>query len=117
MLIGFAHLSRRDDENGQVCFRDLPAGTYVVYVGAHQPSLSLYRPSTPDCYRVTLKGCDEACVRFGYCKRCDPTPCCEGDLHEALVGTAIWVGDCAKSFDLKARILNGCSCGSAEDRR
>jgi hypothetical protein len=42
-----------------------------------------------------------------------PTLCCEGDLHEVLVGTAFWLGDCPRDQRLKVKLFRGCPC----DRR
>lgn len=99
------------DATGKVCFRDLPPGDYRIYVGGNQPALTGFKPSTPNCYYVHLGPCEEACAPFGWCKTCVPTPCCEGDLHEVLVGTAFWLGDCARDLRLKARLFQGCGCG------
>lgn len=99
------------DETGKVCFEGLPAGDYIVYVGSNQAFLSSYRPSTPDCVPVQVKDCEQVEVRFGYCQECKPGPCCEGDLHTVLVGTAFWVGDCTSEFNLKASFGAGCDCG------
>jgi protocatechuate 3,4-dioxygenase beta subunit len=96
------------DENGRICFEGLPKGDYVIYVGANQGRLQTYKPSTPDCVPVTVEDCVEKEFCFGYCQDCKPTPCCEGDLREVLVGTSFWVGDCTTKFDIKARLLRGC---------
>lgn len=98
------------DEHGRICFDNLAPGKYVVYVGSHQPALSAYKPSTPNCYRVCLGPCQQACAPFGWCKTCVPTPCCDGDLNEVLVGTAFWLGDCVRDLNLKVRLFRGCDC-------
>lgn len=104
------------DENGKVCFENLAPGRYVVYIGANQPFQAAYRPSTPDCLPVVLKDCEKVELYFGWCQECKPGPCCEGDLHEVLVGTAFWVGDCTDHFDLCATLWRGCGrrCDATE---
>jgi hypothetical protein len=77
-------------------------------VGANQGRLESYKPSTPDCLPVRIEECGEQLFCFGFCQDCKPTPCCEGDLREVLVGTSFWVGECTNKFEIKARLLHGC---------
>lgn len=107
------------DEDGKFCFKGLPPGEYWVYVGANQDRLyglkpCDYNPKHPcPVATVVLEPCKDEYVQFCFCEPCPKKPCCEGKLHEVVVDTKIWVGDCVSDhWGASAHLQISCKKGA-----
>jgi hypothetical protein len=98
------------DAQGRYCFLNVAPGVYRVFVPGGQPELVDLTASTPTERIETVPvDADVDDVDFGYCPGCEETPCCEGDLHEVVVETEIWVGDGCRNFDLGVAFWSCCT--------
>ena len=98
----------KTNKNGKVCFDDLEPGLYLIRVDEDSAPLDGWTASTEVAYERELVACEKLTVKFGFCKDCPRTYCCKGDLHEVIVESRHWVGDCPDGLDVNVWFYRGC---------
>ena len=97
--------------DGVLLVTGLQPGTYWVCVDTSQAALLGLRPCSDvtDCpiATVVLEPCKDECVELCFQDDC-PSVCCEGKLHEFVIETHVWVGDCDDCFAVSAHLTKDC---------